>query len=157
MAHVPLNHHLRPLYRGLAALTGGYLLAFGVVGIADTAGTDLFAQDPGLTALGLSTNRAFAVLSVLAGLLVLGAAVIGRNVDRWVNIWVGPGFLIAGTAMLALTNTDANFLNSSVATAIVSYIIGLLLLTAGLYGKVGSADQAEEEEAFRTGVSGRAG
>lgn len=157
MSHFPLNHHLRPLYRGLAGLTGGYLLAFGAVGIAETAGTDLFAQDPELTALGLATNRAFAVLSVLAGLLVLGAAVIGRNVDRGVNLWVGPGFLIAGTAMLALTNTDANVLNSSVATAIVSYIIGLVLLTAGLYGKVGTADDAHAEEQFRTGVSGRAG
>jgi hypothetical protein len=152
MSHIPLNHHLRPLYRALAALTGGYLLVFGAVGFAETAGTDVFAQDRDLTALGLSTNRAFAVLSVLAGLLVLGSAVIGRNVDRWVNLWVGPGFMIAGTAMLALTNTDANFLNSSVATAIVSYVIGVLLLCAGLYGKVGSADDAHAEETFRTGA-----
>jgi hypothetical protein len=152
MSHFPLNHHLRPLYRALAALTGGFLLAFGVVGFTQTAGTDLFAQDRELTALGLSTNRAFAVLSVLAGAVVLGSALIGRNADRWVNLWIGPGFLIAGTAMLALTNTDANFLNSSVATAIVSYLIGTLLLIAGLYGKVGSVDEAQAEEAFRTGA-----
>jgi Domain of unknown function (DUF4383) len=152
MSHFPLNHHLRPLYRALAGLTGIFLLVFGVVGFARTAGTELFAQDRDLTALGLTTNRAFAVLSVLAGLLVLGAAVLGRNVDRWVNLWVGPGFLIAGTAMLALLNTDANFLNSSVATAIVSYVIGLVLLTAGLYGKVGSAEDAHAEEEFRIGA-----
>ena len=32
MAHFPVNHPLRPLYRTLAGLVGAYLLVFGIVG-----------------------------------------------------------------------------------------------------------------------------
>ena len=39
MAHNPINHPLRPIYRGLALLAGVYLVAFGVVGLIVTAGS----------------------------------------------------------------------------------------------------------------------
>jgi hypothetical protein len=59
--------------------------------------------------------------------------------------------MLVGMAMLALLETDANFLNFSVATCVVSFVIGIALLTAGLYGKVGTVDAARAEEAFRHG------
>jgi hypothetical protein len=138
MSHIPINHPLRQLYRVIAALTGVWLLLFGAVGLTATAGTDWFAEGD-WTALGLPTNGAFAAISVVAGLLVVAAAVVGRNVDRLVNLWGGSVFLVAGTAMMALPHTEINVLNASIATSIASYVIGLVLLTAGLYGKVGPA------------------
>jgi hypothetical protein len=150
MSHIPVNHHLRPVYRVIAALAASWLLLFGAVGLHRAAGADWFARGD-WSALGVPTNRAFAVASLAAGAVVLLAALVGRNVDRFVNLTGGAGFLLAGTAMMALINTDANLLNFSIATSVASYLIGLLLLAAGLYGKVGSAQQAAAEEAFRHG------
>jgi hypothetical protein len=36
-------------------------------------------------------------------------------------------------------------------TCIVSFVIGMVLLTAGLYGKVGTAREAAAEDVFRHG------
>ena len=44
-------------------------------------------------------------------------------------------FLVAGTAMLALISTDLNVLNFAIETVIVSFVIGMVLLSAGLYGR----------------------
>jgi len=58
---------------------------------------------------------------------------------------------VAGTAMLALLRTDLNVLNFSMATVIVSFAIGMVLFSAGLYGKSGSPAAARAEEAARHG------
>jgi hypothetical protein len=149
MAHTPVNHPLRPLYRVLAGLTGLYVLLFGIFGMVETWGTDVFGH-PSAHALGLRTNLAFSLISVVAGVIIVAAAVIGRNVDHMVNQVAGYAFATMGMLMLALLQTDANFLNFSVATCIVSFVISLVLLTAGLYGKVGSAEDVEAERAFQS-------
>jgi hypothetical protein len=151
MSHLPVNHHLRPVYRVAAALAGIWLLVFGAVGWSRTLDTDWFAQGE-WSALGLPTNRAFAVASMLAGSVVLVAAFVGRNVDRFVNLWGGVGFILAGTLMMTVTHSEANLFNSSIMTASVSYVIGLVLLAAGLYGKIGTPAQAAAEDAYRTGT-----
>ena len=43
--------------------------------------------------------------------------------------------MVVGTAMLALLSTDLNVLNFSIETVIVSFLIGMLLFSAGLYGR----------------------
>ncbi|HET6213414.1 MAG TPA: DUF4383 domain-containing protein [Micromonosporaceae bacterium] len=150
MSHIPVNHHLRPLYRVLATLTGIFVLVFGIVGLTRTRGTDLFAHGS-TTALGLRTNLAFSLLSIVAGAVIVVVTVIGRNLDHFVNIWGGALFLVAGAVMMLLMRTSANFLNFSMSTCIVSFLIGMALLAAGLYGKTGSPDAARVEEAFRHG------
>ena len=134
MSHIPVNHHLRPLYRTLAGFAAVYLLVFGVVGVAQTSGAGLFARD-NVSALGLRTNLAFSVASVIAGAVILLAVFVGRNVDAALNLWGGIGFMAAGLAGLALLRTDLNVLNFSLATVIVSFVIGVLLFSAGLYGR----------------------
>lgn len=152
MAHLPINHHLRPLYRALTLLAGVYVLVLGAIGIVKTSGLDLFAQ-PGEAALpwvlGLRMNPAFAYLSVAAGLVMVAAAVIGRNLDYYANLVAAGVFMVIGTAMLALLQTDANILGFSMSNVVVSYILGMVAMTAGLYGKVGTPEQAQAEEAFR--------
>ena len=148
MSHTPVNHPLRPLYRVIAGLVGIYVLLFGIVGLVQTSGTDFFGNPPEY-ALGLRTNLAFSVISIVAGVVILGATAIGRNVDHRVNQIAGYAFAIMGALMLALLQTDANFLNFSVATCIVSFVISLVLLTAGLYSKVGSTADVEAEKAFQ--------
>jgi hypothetical protein len=150
-AHIPINHHLRPLYRALAGLTGLYILAFGVLGFIQTRGLSLFARDDLPTVLGLRTNPAFAIMSIGAGAVILVATVVGRNIDHWVNLIAGIGFVVVGLAMLALLRTDANILGFSVTNCIVSFAFGIIAFTAGLYGKVGTPEDVEAEDAFRHG------
>jgi hypothetical protein len=138
MSHIPVNHPLRPLYRVLAALVGLFVLFFGVVGFVQTIGGGLFDRGD-VTVVGLRTNLAFSLLSVVAGVVVLLAVFFGRNVDRFVNLWGGQAFMVVGLAMLALFSTDLNVLNFSMSTVIVSFVIGMVLFSAGLYGRTVTA------------------
>jgi hypothetical protein len=151
MAHLPINHHLQPLYRTLAGLIGAYIVAFGIAGVIKTGGTALFEQHNLPWVLGLHANRAFAILSIVMGAVLLIGAIIGGNVDQRINMVAAIVFLVAGLTMLVLQQTDLNFLGFSVSTCIVSFVFGLTLLLAGLYGKVGTAEDIRREEAFRHG------
>ncbi len=135
MSHLPVNHPLRPLYRVLAAVAGAYTLVFGIVGFTQTRDTALFAQTNLPLALGLRTNLAFALLSIVGGAVILVSAVIGRNLDAFVNIVGGIVFMVVGMAMLGLLRTDVNFLGFSMSTCIVSFILGTVVFAAGLYGR----------------------
>jgi hypothetical protein len=150
MSHLPINHPLRPLWRTLTALAGLYILIFGIVGLAQ-GGSDGFFGNDDTFALGLRTNPAFSVLSIVVGSVVLLGSVYGRNVDRFIDFGGGIVFMVAGLVMLALLRSSANFLNFQVSTVVVSFIIGSLLLTGGLYGKVGSAEDVAAEEQYRHG------
>jgi hypothetical protein len=152
MAHFPINHHLRPLYRTLAALCGIYVLAFGITAVVKTNGLPFFAQTGLPQALGLHANRAFAILSIVAGVVLVGGAIIGRNIDRWINLAGGVVFLLSGFVMLILLRTSLNYLGFSMTTCIVSFIIGMILATAGLYGHVGTDELYDQEERHRHGV-----
>jgi hypothetical protein len=155
MLHLPVNHHLRPLYRTLAGLAGLYVLVFGVLGSVRSRGLDFFAQPKSGAhlpwVLGLRTNPAFALLSIVVGLVIVLAAIVDRNVDYYVNIAAGSVFLLAGMAMMTLLQTDFNFLGFSMANCIASFILGTVVFIAGLYGRAGSTDRAHEEEAVRHG------
>ena len=146
--HLPINHPLRPLYRFLAALTGLYVLLFGIVGLVDSSGHAPLSRDH-IVALGLRTNMAFSVLSIVVGLVVVAAAVIGRNVDFAVFLFGGLVFLVSGMAMLVVLQTSLNVLNFTVATCVVSFLIGLVLVTAGLYGRSGTPEQRQAVERDR--------
>lgn len=131
-SHFPVDHHLRPLYRFLSAVAGIYVLVFGIVGISRSSGHGLFDR-PDITALGLRTNLGFAIASVVVGAAVLISACIGRNVIARVATAAGSVFMVVGLAMLAVLRTDLNVLNSTIITVIVSFSLGIMLFTGGLY------------------------
>jgi hypothetical protein len=147
--HVPVNHHLRPLYRALAFLAGAYVLVFGIVGFAQTSGLPFFTQDGAKWVLLLRTNPAFSVLSVIAGAVVVIAQVVGRNLDHLVDLVAAVVFMVAGLGMLLLLQTDANFLAFSMSNVIASFIIGTVFGVAGLYNRSGSVEDARVEEGYR--------
>ncbi|MEV4707496.1 DUF4383 domain-containing protein [Actinoplanes sp. NPDC049316] len=141
MAHTPVNHPLRPIYRALGALTGVYFIVFGVVGIIVNAGEGLFGNDGGLV-LGQQANMFWSIVSILVGAIVLAAAVIGRNSDTLVDKYFGWGLVGVGAYELAVLRTDANFLDWSVATVVVTWLLALVLIMAGQYSKVAPPSQA---------------
>jgi hypothetical protein len=134
--HFPTNHPLRRVYRGLAFVTGVFMLVLGAVGFFATQGDPLFGASDA-TALGLRTNPAFSYASLGAGALVVLATGAGRNIDRIVYLWIGIGHLVAGVAMLLLMGkADTNYLNFTLITCVISFAIGTLLGTAGMYAKI---------------------
>ncbi|MFD0972014.1 DUF4383 domain-containing protein [Plantactinospora endophytica] len=156
MAHIPINHPARPVYRVLAGLIGLYIVVFGVFGLVETAGDDFFSRGSHWV-LGLRTNMAFALVSVIFGLVVLFGAVHRGNLGHLMNLTAGVVFLVVGLAMLTVLQTEANILNFSVSTVIVSMLFGLVLLATGLYDKVGPPEHAETEREMRSSSSARPG
>ncbi|WP_030486610.1 DUF4383 domain-containing protein [Micromonospora chokoriensis] len=142
MAHTPVNHPARPIYRAIGGLTGLYLVVFGVLGIITSAGNEILAQDD-TRVLGQGTNLGFSLLSVLLGIVVLIGTALGRNIDVAINQWLAYGLMVVSLAGLAFIRTDANFFNFSITTVMVVMTAALVLLMVGMYGKVGSEDEAE--------------
>ncbi len=138
MSHLPANHALRGLYRTTAFLSGAALAAYGVIGYLSTSDREFFSRDSERV-LGLTTNPACAVLAFVVGVLVLLGVLIGRNVDVRVDITLGILLLIVATVMLALLRTDGNVLAFSITNVNVYYVIGLVLITAGLYSSTDPA------------------
>jgi hypothetical protein len=89
--------------------------------------------------LGQHTNLFWSFVSLALGAIVLLATAVGRNVDTQVDTFIGWGLLVVGSYELAVIRTDANFLNFSVSTVVVTYLVGLVLIMAGLYTKVAPA------------------
>jgi hypothetical protein len=135
MAHIPVDHPLRGLYRAAATVTGAALLVIGVIGLIRTAGEVDFFATQGERIVGLTMNPAFAVLNIVAGGVIALAGVLGRNWDATINLLGGVLFLLAGGVMLCVLRTDLNVLAFSITNVNVSFLIGTLLLAAGLYGR----------------------
>ncbi|SCL27096.1 protein of unknown function [Micromonospora nigra] len=149
MPHFPINHPARPLYRVLAGLIGLYILVFGVWGVAQTLGDPLFDRGSNWV-LGLRTNLAFSLASVLFGaVLIIGASRRG-NLGHYMNLTAGVVFLVTSILMMSVLQTDANILNFSMSTVIISMVFGLVLLGTGLYDKVGPPEHAEEAQRHRS-------
>jgi hypothetical protein len=146
MAHYPLNHHFRHPYRFLAGVAGLFLLLSGVLGLAQSWGGSFFDRGSHWV-LGLRVNPASSWLLLLGGLVILAAAVLGRNVHHRVNLLLGWGLLGFAVFLMAVLRTDANVFNASMTNVIALLLCGLAVLTAALYGKVGTPDQVRAEAA----------
>ena len=142
--HSPVNHPLRPVYRALSVLAGAYLVIFGILGLFATGSAGLFAVGDTDPVLGQGTNLAWSIASIGAGAVVAACALMGRNLDVVADRYVGWALLVIATAMLALIRTEANILNFSIFTVVVTYVVGLVLITAGLYSKVVAPRDAGE-------------
>ncbi|MFD3329770.1 DUF4383 domain-containing protein [Streptomyces sp. NPDC058701] len=130
---LPLDHRLNLVYRIGAALCGAILLAFGCLGFADRLG---FFATEGARVAGLSTNGFLSIISIVVGALLVGAAFIGGNVASTVNITVGCLFVLSGFVHLFLIDKAANILDFSMSNVVFSFVMGLLITTFGMYGRV---------------------
>jgi hypothetical protein len=144
-APVVIDHPLRGLYRAVAFLLGVAMIAFGVAALVVTSGQGFFA-DEGTRVVGLTANPALGVVSIVVGALTAVAVLVGRNFDAQFNVYNGYAFLAVGIAGLMFIRTGINVLAFSMSNVIVAFLLGLILLAAGLYGRVsprrGSASRA---------------
>jgi hypothetical protein len=160
--HLPVDHHLSKFYRVGAGLMGLVLLAFGILGLIDKVG---FFDTRGDEVAGLSTNGTLSVISICVGLLLFVGMVIGGNFASTLNMVVGVLFIASGFVNLALLDTANNFLAFRIPNVLFSFVVGVMLMFFGMYGRVGSAlphdnpywrsrhpDQAENEERARARI-----
>ncbi|GAA2595506.1 DUF4383 domain-containing protein [Streptomyces axinellae] len=154
--HMPAHHRLSRIYRVGAGLMGAGLAVFGALGLVDRIG---FFDTGGDRVAGLNTNGALSVLSIVVGLLLFYGMVRGGNFASSLNITLGGLFVLSGFVNLALLATRFNLLAFGLQNVLFSFVVGLLLLVFGMYGRVGSAlphdnpywqhrhpDQAEREK-----------
>ncbi|MEU3828816.1 DUF4383 domain-containing protein [Streptomyces sp. SID486] len=132
--HLPVDHRLNRVYRIGAGLIGAFLVAFGILGLIDQIG---FFNTGGNMVAGLNSNGALSVLSICIGVLLLVGMVIGGNFASTLNMVLGVLFLLNGFLFLGLLDTESNFLAFKIQNVFFSFIVGLLLMTFGMYGRVG--------------------
>ncbi|MGW0971307.1 DUF4383 domain-containing protein [Streptomyces sp. NPDC002516] len=132
---LPLDHHLTAVYRWGAAFCGVVLLVFGSLGFAD----ELSPFDTnGDTVAGMSSNGALSVISVTVGLVLIAGAAIGGNVASTLNMTVGTLFLLSGFVHVFILDRPANVLGFGMTNVVFSFVMGLVILTFGMYGRVSS-------------------
>lgn len=134
--HLPVDHRLNRVYRFGAGLMGLFLVAFGILGLIDKVG---WFDTHGDQVAGLNTNGTLSVLSIAVGLLLLVGMVIGGNFASTLNMTLGVLFILSGFGNMALLDTDSNFLAFRIQNVLFSFVVGVLLMTFGMYGRVGSA------------------
>jgi hypothetical protein len=131
--HLPQDHRLGRVYRYGGGLMGLLLLVFGVLGLADQLA---FFSTHGERVLGLSSNGALSVISIVAAAVLVTGAVIGGNIASTVNFVMGALFVVSGAVNLGLLDTQANFLAFRFQNVMFSFVVGILLVTFGAYGRV---------------------
>ncbi len=132
---LPVDHHLATVYRWGAALCGVILLVFGCLGFADALSP---FDTSGDRIAGMTTNTALSVISVVVGFVLLAGAAVGGNTASTLNLTVGGSFLISGFYHLFVLDRSANFLDFGMTNVMFSFVMGLLILTFGMYGRVSS-------------------
>ncbi len=130
-----MDHHLATVYRWGAGLCGCILLVFGCLGLADALSP---FDTSGDRIAGMTTNTALSVISLVVGLALLVAAAVGGNVASTVNMVVGGSFLLSGFYHLFVLDRPANFLDFGMTNVMFSFVMGLLIVTFGMYGRVSS-------------------
>ncbi|MCX5285118.1 DUF4383 domain-containing protein [Streptomyces sp. NBC_00198] len=132
---LPVDHQLGAVYRWGAAFCGVVLLVFGSLGFADELSP--FTTD-GNTVAGLSSNGALSLISVLVGVALIAGGFIGGNVASGLNMVVGTLFLLSGFVHIFILDRPANVLGFGMTNVIFSFVMGLVILTFGMYGRVSS-------------------
>jgi predicted MFS family arabinose efflux permease len=132
---LPVDHRLATVYRYTAGLGGVFLMVFGILGLFDHVG---FLDTQGKQTLGLSSNGALSVLSIVFGAILILGAVIGGNFASTLNMVVGVIFILAGFVGLMVLDSSANRLAFEIPNVVFSFAFGFAVVTFGMYGRVSS-------------------
>ncbi|WNF30725.1 DUF4383 domain-containing protein [Streptomyces sp. C11-1] len=130
---LPVDHRLATVYRIGAGLCGTILLVFGILGFAQRLS---FFDTSGDRIAGLSTNGLLSLISVVVGVLLIAGAAVGGNAASTLNMTIGSLFLLSGFAHLFILDRSANVLDFGMPNVVFSFVMGLLILTFGMYGRV---------------------
>ncbi|MCD0480877.1 DUF4383 domain-containing protein [Streptacidiphilus sp. ASG 303] len=130
---MPVDHRLATVYRYGAGASGVVLLVFGSLGFADHLS---FFDTQGSPLMGMSTNGLLSLVSVVVGCALVAGAAVGGNTASTLNMAVGGAFVLSGFANLAVLDSSANILAFRMPNVLFSFVMGLLIATFGMYGRV---------------------
>lgn len=125
-------HPVHRVHRLGAVLLGAGLIVFGGLGLASRP--EFFSR--GEQVMGMGSNGALAVISLIVGTVLLAAAARGGRLASTTTLTVGTLFLLSGFTHLAILDTAANLLGFGLANVFFSFAAGILLLGLGAYGRV---------------------
>lgn len=131
--HLPADHRLGQVYRWGSILSAVVLLVFGAMGLLDNIP---FFSTQGRHVMGMSSNGLLSVTSIVVAVFLLVAARVGGTFASTANMVMGGVFIVAGLLGLAVMDTDANFLAFGLPNVFFSFVVGLIMLTFGMYGRV---------------------
>ncbi len=132
MLHSPPGSRLDLVHRIGAAVLGAGLCLFGILGFVDRL---KFLALQGKVVLGLAENGLLATISVVVGVVLIGAALRGGRVSSTITVVVGLLFLLSGVLNLFVLETKFNLLAFRLSNVVFSIIAGMLLLFLGAYGR----------------------
>lgn len=131
--HLPADHRLGQVYRWGSILSAVVLLVFGIMGLLDSIP---FFSTTGRHVMGLSSNGLLSVASIVVAVFLLVAARRGGTFASTANMIMGIVFILAGLLGLAVMDTGANFLAFGLPNVFFSFVVGLIMMTFGMYGRV---------------------
>lgn len=124
---------LGTVHRVGAGFMGLVLWAFGILGLVSRLG---FFETSGDNVAGLSSNGLLSVISLVVGAVLIAAGFIGGRTASTVTAVVGALFVLSGLVNLGFLDTSANILNFTIPNVFFSFVVGMILLLIGLYGRV---------------------
>ncbi len=133
VVETPTARRVKTVHRLGAFTVAAVLAVFGLLGFV--GGLDYFSTDGGRVA-GLSSNGLLSTISLVTAAVLVAGAVKGGRVAGIVMTGVGTAFLLSAFWHLFVLNTSLNVLAFAMSNVIFSIVVGLLLLTLGLYGRV---------------------
>jgi hypothetical protein len=133
-AHRDPDSRMLTFWRAVVGLLGAFLCLFGVLGLL---GATSMWSTRGQVIAGLGTNGALGVLSVLFGLVLVGTAARGGRRAWSLVSWIGVLFLLSAMVHLLVINSALNLLTFQFSNVIFSFLVGMTLLTVGVYLRTG--------------------
>jgi hypothetical protein len=126
------KHPVFRVHRIGAVVVALVLWVFAALGFASGTG---FVTTQGAHALGMTGNGLLSTISVVVGVALVVAAARGGPVASTACAVIGGLFVLSGLLNLIVLNGPHNFLAFTMPNIIFSLVVGLILLTIGLYGR----------------------
>jgi hypothetical protein len=120
------------LHRIGAVVFGVGLSVFGVLGLVNRL--DFFSTT-GQEVLGLSSNGALSMISLVVAAVLITAGVRGGRVASTVLVVVGAAFVASGLVNTLVLGTPLNLLAFRIPNVVFSFVSGALLLFLGAWGR----------------------
>ena len=108
--------------------------SFGVLGLGNRL--DMFSTT-GRQVMGLSTNGALSVISLVVAAILIAAGVRGGKTASTVLVVIGAAFVLSGLVNTLVLGTSLNLLAFRIPNVIFSFVAGALLLFLGAWGRFG--------------------
>lgn len=126
------THPVHVVHRVGAGLLGLGLWVFAALGFANGLP---YLSTSGEWVLGLSSNGLLSTISLVAGAVLIAAAMWKGPAASTATAAIRAAFVLSGLVHLAILNTPLNVLAFRMPNVLFSVIAGLLLLVLGSYGR----------------------